>query len=396
MSSKPQERLFGTVERRLFRTTAVLFAILALLGLIAVLVWTLAQALAFFYKLVLPLCVAGILALVLYPVVDFLALRLRLPRIVSVALILGAFMGGLAACILLLLPIAAQQLLELGAAAPAILAGWEQYLDRRFPVLTEIIMARVEAANFVDIVPDMASTGQTLASYAGVLLGLGFVPLFLFFMLLSGGGVREQAAQILTVFSPATQKQALYFLDVFVGHVTAFFQGQLVIALIMGVMFATGFTLAGLEGGIVIGLMLGLLSIVPFLGTLTGLLIVLPMAYFQPDGGIRLLVLSLLVFASVQLLESWLLSPRIMAQRSGLHPAVVVISIFFWGTALGGVIGMILAVPLTAFIVAVWVQAKAGIARSMVSDRDADRIAVLPGAEIDTRAPRAAEGERNS
>jgi predicted PurR-regulated permease PerM len=64
------------------------------------------------------------------------------------------------------------------------------------------------------------------------------------------------------------------------------------------------------------------------------------------------LALTGLVFATVQLLESWLLTPKIMANRSGLHPALVVISLFFWSTALSPIIGMVLAVPLTALFVA--------------------------------------------
>lgn len=70
-----------------------------------------------------------------------------------------------------------------------------------------------------------------------------------------------------------------------------------------------------------------------------------------------------------------------MANRSGLHPALVVIAVFFWGTALGGITGMILAVPLTAFLVAVWVQAKASLTQSMTSEHDAARIEVSTGSE---------------
>ncbi len=114
-----------------------------------------------------------------------------------------------------------------------------------------------------------------------------------------------------------------------------------------------------------LGLILGLLNVVPFLGTVIGLVIVLPLSYFQPDGGIGVLVVTILVFAVVQLIESWVLTPRIMAHRTGLPPVLVVISVFFWGIAFGGVAGMILAVPLTAFLVATWSQIKAGLTRSL-------------------------------
>lgn len=378
MSSQPEVRLFGAVERRLFRATAVLFAIVALVLLIALVVWALALTLAYFYKLVMPLAVAGILALVLYPVVDFLEARLRLHRAAAAGLILLLFVGIFVGVAILLAPTLARQISHFTDIAPGILSSWQDYLSVRFPGTFKAVMANVDEGSIKDIVPDIERPGMALKSYIGVMVGLGFVPLFLFFALVSGGHLRTQVESFLAVFSPATQKNTLYFIDVFTGQVTGFFQGQLVIAVIMGAMLAAGFTVIGLKGGIVIGLALGLLNIVPFLGTLIGLLIVLPMAYFQPGGSLNLVGLSLLVFAIVQLVESWLLTPRIMANRSGLHPALVVISVFFWGTALGGIIGMILAVPLTAFLVAVWAHAKASLARSMRSDEDVSRIAI-PG-----------------
>ncbi|HUG98153.1 MAG TPA: AI-2E family transporter [Gammaproteobacteria bacterium] len=382
MSTQPGSRLFGSVERRLFRATAVLFAIVALVLLIALVVWALAGILSYFYKLVLPLSVAGILALVLYPVVDFLEARLRLNRAAATGLILMLFMAMIAGAAILLVPTLVRQISHFTEIAPGILSSWQEYLSARFPGTFRTVMANLDEGTLKEIVPDVERPGMALKSYAGVLVGLGFVPLFLFFALLSGGCLRDQVKGFLAVFSPATQKNTLYFIDVFTGQVTGFFQGQLVIAVIMGAMFAAGFTVIGLKGGILVGLVLGLLNIVPFLGTLIGLLVVLPMAYFQPEGSLNLVGLSLLVFAIVQLVESWLLTPRIMANRSGLHPALVVISVFFWGTALGGIIGMILAVPLTAFLVAVWAQAKASLARGMRADEDVSRIAI-PGGSPD-------------
>jgi predicted PurR-regulated permease PerM len=379
MSADIDPRLFGAVERRLFRATAVLFAIVALVLLIAIVVWALAETLSYFYKLVLPLSVAGILALVLYPVVDFLEARLKLHRAVASALLLLVFMLLIAGAVVMVFPTLLRQLGYVSDIAPGLLLSWQDYLSVRFPGTFKAVMANVEESSLKDIVPDMERPGVALKSYAGVMAGLGFVPLFLFFALVSGRHLRRQIEGFLAVFSMATQKNVLYFMDVFNRQMTGFFQGQLVIAVIMGALFAAGFTAIGLQGGILIGLVLGLLNIVPFLGTLIGLLIVLPMAYFQPGGSLHLLMLSLLVFTVVQLVESWLLTPKIMANRSGLHPALVVISVFFWGTALGGIIGMILAVPLTAFLVAVWAQAKASLTRGMMSDDDLGRIEVLPG-----------------
>lgn len=378
MRVQPESPLFGSVERRLFRATAVLSAIIAMVLLIAIVVWALAETLSHFYKLVLPLSVAGILALVLYPVVDFLEARLRLPRIAATGLLLVVFFALISGAVFLLVPTLVKQISHFTEIAPGVLSGWQDHLSTRFPGTFRAVMENVDDTSLKDIVPDMERPGVAIKSYVGMLVGLGFVPLFLFFALVSGERLRDQIKSLLAVFSPTTQKNSLYFIDVFTKHMTGFFQGQLVIAVIMGAMLAGGFSIIGLQGGILIGLVLGMLNIVPFLGTLVGLLIVLPMAYFQPDGSLNLVGLSLVVFAVVQLIEGWLLTPRIMANRSGLHPALVVISVFFWGTALGGIIGMILAVPFTAFLVAVWAQAKATLTRGMTADKNVSRIAI-PG-----------------
>ncbi len=61
-----------------------------------------------------------------------------------------------------------------------------------------------------------------------------------------------------------------------------------------------------------------------------------------------------MVFSIVQMIEGYILTPRIMGDRTGLHPLTIIIAIFFWGSALGGILGMILAIPLTAFLVVLW------------------------------------------
>jgi len=378
MSADPRTRLFGAVERRLFRAAAVVAAIVALFGLIAGVTWILGQTLSFFSNLIMPLSVAGILALVLYPMVDYLERRARMPRVAATGITVALFMAVIVGAMIMVVPTLIRQAGQLTAFAPGILSEWQAYLSNRFPDVTQMLVDRAQEIDLGALLPNMEDTGETVRSYAGMVVGMTLVPLMLFFALLSGHRLRDQATEVLSVFSDRVQKNTMYFIDVFIAQVTGFFQGQLVIAVIMGIMLATGFTLIGLKAGILIGLVLGILNIVPFLGTLIGLLIVLPTAYFQPSGSFQLVGLSLIVFAVVQLVESWLLTPKIMANRSGLHPALVVISVFFWGTALGGITGMILAVPLTAFLVAVWRQMKTALAHSMTSDHDAGRIEI-PG-----------------
>ncbi len=367
---RPDEGPFTAVEFRLFRYTAVLLCLVTVTALLGLVVWAFGRILDTFYNLLLSLSLAGILALVLYPVVEFLESRLRLPRMLAVIVLLLFFFIGIGGLFFLIAPILVSQAIQLMTVLPDILASWQANFSYHFPELSSLISTSMADRNEEEsrtVLPGLGATGTTIMSYAGLLAGISFVPLLLFFTLLSGSLLRGQASELLSVFRKPTQQKLLYFIDVFVEYVTAFFQGQLIIAVCMGTLYALSFSLIGLKFGVLVGLVLGLLNIVPFLGTLIGLLVVLPMAYLQPGGGLELLILTGVAFAVVQLIESWLLTPRIMANRSGLHPALVVISLFFWGTALSGIIGMVLAVPLTAFFVAIWSEIKASLVHALSS-----------------------------
>lgn len=365
-SSAPRGgRLFNVFELRLFRYTAVLLSLVTFTALITIIVWSLREVLNAFYPLLLSLAIAGVLALVLQPVAEFLEKRLRLPHLLAIMLLLTVFFVSIFTLIALLVPVIVNQAVQMMTVLPEVLLSWQDYLEFHYPEVSGVISERISMDVDTARGPGLDDTGTTIMAYLGIFAGIIFIPLFLFFALLSGEMLREKASELLSVFETATQEKVLYLLEIFVEYITAFFQGQLLIALCMGTLYAISFTFIGLEFGVLVGLVLGVLNIVPFLGTLIGLVVVLPMAYLQPDGGIELLVIAGLVFAAVQLLESWLLTPRIMADRSGLHPALVIISLFFWGTALNGVIGMILAVPLTAFFVAIWGEIKISVKRTL-------------------------------
>jgi predicted PurR-regulated permease PerM len=172
------------------------------------------------------------------------------------------------------------------------------------------------------------------------------------------GEPTSQLGQHLPFLSPSVRADVVFLASEFVSIIESFFRGQLMIGLIMGVLLAIGFTAIGLKFGLFLGLALGVLNIIPYLGTILGLVISLPLAFFQPGGGWQLVGLVLLVKVIVQGIESWVLTPKIMGHHTGLHPVAIIVAVFFWGTAFGGVLGMLLAVPLTAFFVTAWRLAK--------------------------------------
>ncbi|HUL52729.1 MAG TPA: AI-2E family transporter [Opitutaceae bacterium] len=364
-----EARLLTDGQRRLVGFATALFALLATLVLLATVIWALAWAVGRFSGVLWPLAVAGILALMLRPAVDLLQRRLRLRRLAAVVLLYALFVlaaGGLA---LLVVPPLIRQVLDFIAYLPTL---WQQvvgYVQAHYP--DWVALARRYAENpavrnalhalagelqglLGQALPSLRAAGAGLLALVAFGTGLAVIPIYLFFFLLSRGEPTSKLADHLPFLSPGVRGDVVFLVREFVGIVTSFFRGQMLIGLIMGILLAAGFSLIGLRFGLFIGLALGVLNIIPYLGTIVGLAVVLPLAFFQADGGWALVGLALLVKIIVQAVEGWLLTPRIMGERTGLHPVAIIVAVFFWGTALGGVLGMILAVPLTAFFVTAW------------------------------------------
>src|SRR5690606_16162640 len=145
---------------------------------------------------------------------------------------------------------------------------------------------------------------------------LAIVPIYLFFFLLSRGAPTRHLPEHLSFLRKSVRDDVVFLIDEFIVIVVSFFRGQLLIGLIMGALLAVGFTLIGLKFGLFIGLALGILNIIPYLGTIIGLVVTIPLAFFQSEGGWRLVGLVLLVYIVVQAIEGWFLTPKIMGDRT--------------------------------------------------------------------------------
>lgn len=188
---------------------------------------------------------------------------------------------------------------------------------------------------------------------------LAVIPIYLFYFLGSNRNLIDDLERELTFLSDSIRDDIVFLIREFVGILVSFFRGQLLIGLLMGVGYSVGFSLSGLKFGITLGLLFGLLNVIPYLGSIVGIATTLLVAYLQPLGIAETGEWGVLIgcgacFVVVQLIESYYLTPKIMGQQTGLHPVVVMVSIFFWGTALGGILGMIFGIPLTAFIIIAW------------------------------------------
>ena len=139
-----------------------------------------------------------------------------------------------------------------------------------------------------------------------------------------------------------------------VSGMNQYFRGQALVALCVGILFAMGFVIIGFPMAIVFGLFIGLLNLVPYLQLLSlAPMVLLSMLKAENTGGDFWLILlsALAVLVVVQLIQDLILVPRIMGKRMNLHPAVILLSLSVWGHLLG-VLGMIVALPLTTLILA--------------------------------------------
>ncbi len=362
--------LLTPAQRRLVGFALAFAALCAIGWLLLLLLSGVARFIATFSGVIWPLAVAGILALLLRPVVTLFERRLKVKRPVAVVLLYIVFLLLLAGLLVTFLPALVAQLLEFIAYLPTLWHKTVAWGELHFPEWLAAVRPHLDnptvksaldglaqqAQDFLGhLAPTLKSAGAGIFGIFGLIASLAVIPVYLFFFLLSTSDPTRGLSAHLPFLKEEHRDDVVFLVREFLGILVAFFRGQLLIGLIMGVLLATGFSIAGLKFGLAIGLLTGLLNIVPYLGSILGLSVALPLAYLQPDGGgLALVLICVAIFIGVQLVEGWFLTPRIMGRQTGLHPVAIIVAVFFWGQALGGVLGMMLAVPLTAFFVTAW------------------------------------------
>lgn len=380
MSVEPDSPLLSSTQRRVVGFALTLLAVLGSIALLVGAIIVLGQSISFFSSVLWPLATAGVLALILRPVIEVLERRLRVRRLAAVILLYSVVVLSLAGLLIALLPPLIEQTIAFLTYLPTLWTNAVAYIQQHYPAWVEMIQklfAKVSGgepapdapdpirqlsatlvaqtqALLSEAIPSLRAAGGGVVGLAVFFTHLAIIPVYLFFFLLARSEPTSQLPRHLSFMRPSVRDDIVFLVREFVSIIEAFFRGQLVIGLIMGALLALGFTIIGLKFGLFIGLVVGVLNIVPYLGTIIGLTITLPLAFFQSDGGWKLVGLVLLVKMIVQVIESWILTPKIMGHQTGLHPAAIIVAVFFWGTAFNGILGMLLAIPLTAFFVIAW------------------------------------------
>jgi len=346
-------------------TTVSALVILVAVGLLG---WLATMFLRAFSGVFLPLAVGAVAALVFRPYSDWLRTRARLPVAFAVAAVFLSVLIPFGTFVTFFGRLGIQQLVGLASQAPE---WWEEarlLAETQLPRAAEMLessglddrlrqMATAQQAAIIEWIQTVGaqavSAGFGLARGAGTVFSWMITPVY-FAYFITASRVKLDTETVLPFLKPSTREDVAYLLHEFVDIIVAFFRGQMIIALLQGLMFAAGFSLVGLSYGFVIGLVLGFLNVIPYLGSIIGLAVAIPLALFQVDGGPITCGLVLSVFVVVQQIEGWFLTPKIMGDRTGLHFMAIIVAVFFWGAALGGVLGLILAIPLTAFLASLW------------------------------------------
>jgi len=183
----------------------------------------------------------------------------------------------------------------------------------------------------------------------GFLLSLIMVPIYLFFLLKERPRIEKRWKDYLPLRASPLKDEIAAAISEINSYVIAYFRGQLLVCLVDGTLIGSILTLFGLNFAPLIGLLVVILTMIPYIGIIVCWVPAVLIAAFQWGDWTHPLIVTI-IFIVVQNLEGMFYAPRIVGKSVGLHPMTVIVSIFVWGLLIGGLLGPILAVPLTATI----------------------------------------------
>lgn len=311
------------------------------------LLWLLAPVLT-------PFVAAALLAYIGDPLADRLQ-RLKLPRTIAVVSVFILTFLALGLIILLVFPLIQTQVSALLQALPGIVVEVEQVW---LPKLTAILGIdpgdEIGLGAFLARYSDLAANwGATLlmslsrsgGALAAAVISLFLVPVLTFYLLRDWDPILTKLSAIL----PSQQRDTVIALARDTDEVLgAFLRGQVLVMISLSIIYASGLALVGLRFAVAIGVVAGLVSFVPYLGFVFGIALAGLTVALEPDPWLRLLGV-IATFSIAQLIEGSFLTPRLVGDRIGLHPVLVIFSIAAGGQ-LFGFFGVLLALPAAAVL----------------------------------------------
>jgi len=369
-----------TFQIKLLWAAITALSCLAIGSVLAVVGSLIVNSISFLQPVLTPVAVAAILAFLLDPVVKFF-MRLGLSRLLSIAIVYIAVTGLFIGLLVYIVPPAYRQGTTLIKNFPIYMQKTEALTIRTMNSLQHlaeieffrgdkeiqtpgdqfsaiISNAIKDAGNWVQQkIPDLAvesgkfiqrSVGGFLGVF-GLLLSMILVPIFLFFFLKDSPEIAENWSRYLPLRASPLKNEIVSLVSEINSYLISFFRGQLIVSLIDGLMIAVALLIMGLDFAILIGVMVGILGLIPYLGMMICYVpaVIIAAAQFG-DWTHPLVVTGIFILANN--IDGIFIAPKIVGESVGLHPLTVILSVLAWSLILGGLLGALLAVPLTATI----------------------------------------------
>lgn len=316
-----------------------------------VIILILASAIYLVSDTLAPFLISFIFAYLLQPLIEINCKRFKLPRSVVTFLVFLLFVGIVTTVLVLVVPMIYQQIAVFVAKVPEyksnfeeLALNWSGNLDRIDSNMATRVSDFVQ--NFVDSIFAVFASlvnhvwQYTLATINFVAIA-ALVPIILYYFLRDWPEMTKGLESVLPVHGKSKIRKIFTSIN---ELLSAYIRGQLNICMLLSIFYIVGLSFIGLDLALLIGILSGFLIIIPFIGVFVSFSIAMISGYFNFGAETQLLYVALLYVVG-QILEGYILSPKIIGDRIGLHPVWIIFSVFAAG-GLFGFMGILFAIPI--------------------------------------------------
>lgn len=302
-------------------------------------------------NVILPFLVGGAIAYFLDPIADRLE-RLGLSRTAATAAISVVALLAFTLLALWIIPMLVRQLIQLVNAAPTIFGELQDFLTTKFPQIVDeqsvvrdtlITLGKTIQARGGELATGLLSSAVSVINFVVFIV---VVPVVAFYLLLDWDNMVGRIDTAL----PLDHRDQIRAIATEIDRVLAgFVRGQVSVCLILGTFYSVALMTAGLQFGLIVGAIAGVITFIPYIGALVGGGLAIALALFQFWGDWMQIGIVAGIFAVGQFLEGNIITPRLVGKSVGLHPVWLLFALSAFGT-LFGFVGMLVAVPVAAAI----------------------------------------------
>ncbi|MBO4714673.1 MAG: AI-2E family transporter [Verrucomicrobia bacterium] len=356
-------------------------AVGVLVAMAVFLLWGAAWLASKLSAVLIPLAAGAILACLLDPLVVFLA-RWKVKRRLAVLMVFAVIGGILALVLSWLIPILVFEVDDFIRNSPNLLNKLRLYMETQVNHFNESLAAsgwadRLRIAwdqgvgdsfqKWFGNVFEVAGTWimghiSRVLSLGSFLIGVILVPVYTYYFLVERETIHTRWRNYVPLWESKAKEEAIWFLNTVSESMVVFFRGQVLVALCEGILLTIGFLCIGMKYAILIGAAAGVFSIIPYLGMALSIIPAVLLAGVQFNDWMHpLLVVGLYII--VHLFDGYIVFPRVIGDRVGMHPAIIIVAVLVGATLMGGILGALLAIPVTAVLRAlmfryVWMRGK--------------------------------------